>query len=71
VFCPSCRAEFREGFSPCESCDADLVEEKDLPPELAQATEEPDPEPEDEIDETKETRPERGKPFTAPTAEPR
>ena len=33
MFCPKCRAEFREGFSRCEGCEKDLVEEKDLPPE--------------------------------------
>ena len=26
MYCPSCRAEFREGFFRCEDCDADLVE---------------------------------------------
>ncbi len=33
MFCPRCRSEFREGFTRCRSCDCDLVEEKDLPPE--------------------------------------
>lgn len=33
MFCPKCRSEFREGFNRCESCDVDLVEEKDLPGE--------------------------------------
>ncbi len=35
MFCPQCRSEFREGFSRCQSCDVDLVEEKDLPFEEA------------------------------------
>ena len=26
MYCPSCRAEFREGFFRCEDCDIDLVE---------------------------------------------
>jgi hypothetical protein len=26
MYCPSCRAEFREGFFRCEDCDKDLVE---------------------------------------------
>jgi hypothetical protein len=26
MYCPSCRAEFREGFSRCEDCDTALVE---------------------------------------------
>lgn len=30
MYCPYCRAEFREGFFRCEDCDADLVEK--LPP---------------------------------------
>lgn len=25
MYCPSCRAEFREGFLRCEDCDKDLV----------------------------------------------
>lgn len=33
MFCPGCRAEFREGFTRCVTCDRDLVEEADLPPE--------------------------------------
>jgi ribosomal protein S16 len=31
MFCPKCRAEYREGFSHCADCDSDLVDE--LPPE--------------------------------------
>jgi len=31
VFCPNCRAEYREGFEICDDCDVGLVEE--LPPE--------------------------------------
>jgi len=27
MYCPSCRAEFREGFFRCEDCDRNLVEE--------------------------------------------
>ncbi|MGW8161561.1 MAG: putative signal transducing protein [Desulfobulbales bacterium] len=30
MYCPSCRAQFREGFFRCEDCDVKLVE--DLPP---------------------------------------
>ena len=26
MYCPSCRAEFREGFLRCEDCDVNLVE---------------------------------------------
>ncbi|MGW8286661.1 MAG: putative signal transducing protein [Desulfobulbales bacterium] len=26
MYCPSCRGEFREGFTRCEDCDEDLVE---------------------------------------------
>jgi hypothetical protein len=26
MYCPSCRAEYREGFFRCEDCDVDLVE---------------------------------------------
>ena len=26
MYCPSCRAEFREGFFRCEECDTSLVE---------------------------------------------
>ncbi|MCX5801305.1 MAG: DUF2007 domain-containing protein [Candidatus Eisenbacteria bacterium] len=31
MFCPECRAEYREGFLRCTDCDVDLVAE--LPPE--------------------------------------
>ena len=30
MFCPKCRAEYREGFSTCADCNVDLVD--DLPP---------------------------------------
>ena len=33
MYCPSCRAEFREGFFRCEDCDTVLVE--NLPEEKA------------------------------------
>lgn len=32
MFCPSCRGEFRAGFTRCRDCDVDLVEE--LPAEV-------------------------------------
>jgi len=31
MFCPKCRAEYREGLTVCSDCDSDLVDE--LPPE--------------------------------------
>ena len=31
MFCPECRAEYREGFNKCSDCNVDLVEQ--LPPE--------------------------------------
>jgi hypothetical protein len=31
VFCPACRAEYREGYKHCDQCDVDLV--ATLPPE--------------------------------------
>lgn len=34
MFCPECRAEYREGFTRCADCDVDLVAE--LPPAPAQ-----------------------------------
>ena len=34
MFCPSCRDEYREGFTHCAECGAELVEE--LPPEPAE-----------------------------------
>ena len=37
MYCPSCRAEFREGFLRCEDCDKDLVEtlpEESRPPQF-------------------------------------
>ena len=34
MFCPSCRDEYREGFTHCADCGAELVEE--LPPEPAE-----------------------------------
>jgi hypothetical protein len=35
MYCPSCRCEFRPGFTHCESCDRDLVESLDAVPEVA------------------------------------
>lgn len=35
MFCPKCRAEFREGFTRCSGCECDLVREEDLPPDPA------------------------------------
>lgn len=32
MFCPVCRDEFREGFTRCEDCDADLVIDLDMVP---------------------------------------
>ena len=40
MFCPKCKAEYREGFSRCADCDIDLV------PELS-----PEPEPSVEYEE--------------------
>jgi hypothetical protein len=31
MFCPLCKAEYREGFSRCENCHSDLVSSLDLP----------------------------------------
>ncbi len=39
MYCPSCRAEFREGFFRCEDCDVKLVEvlpEEEKPPGYTQ-----------------------------------
>ena len=34
MYCPSCKDEFRSGFTRCQSCDVDLVEDlSSLPPE--------------------------------------
>ncbi len=32
MFCPICKCEFRTGFTRCEGCDADLVEDLDASP---------------------------------------
>ncbi len=37
MFCPKCKAEYREGFSRCADCDVDLVPE--LPPEIEEIPE--------------------------------
>jgi hypothetical protein len=37
MFCPKCKAEYREGFIKCAGCNLDLVPE--LPPEQEQYTE--------------------------------
>ena len=34
MFCPICRAEYREGFYECTDCDVDLVEELEPLPEV-------------------------------------
>ena len=34
MFCPICRAEYREGFLECTDCDTDLVEELEPMPEI-------------------------------------
>ena len=39
MFCPKCKAEYREGFYRCADCDIDLVPE--LPPETEQLPEQP------------------------------
>jgi hypothetical protein len=41
MFCPNCRAEYREGFTRCADCDVPLT--AGLPPE---------PRPSDDVDET-------------------
>ena len=33
MFCPKCKAEYREGFSRCADCEIDLVPELPLEPE--------------------------------------
>ncbi len=33
MFCPKCKAEYREGFSTCADCDVDLVSELSPEPE--------------------------------------
>jgi hypothetical protein len=35
MFCPKCRAEFREEFTQCDECGVDLVREAPPEPELA------------------------------------
>ena len=34
MFCPKCRAEYREGFLECTDCDTDLVEVLEPEPEM-------------------------------------
>ena len=34
MFCPICRAEYREGFLECTDCDSDLVEKLGPMPEM-------------------------------------
>ena len=34
MYCPICRAEYREGFLECTDCDVDLVEELEPKPEM-------------------------------------
>ena len=34
MFCPKCRAEFREGFFECTDCDVDLVEKLEPLPKM-------------------------------------
>jgi len=34
MFCPVCRAEYREGFLECTDCDVDLVENLEPLPEM-------------------------------------
>ena len=36
MFCPICRAEYREGFLECTDCDTDLVEELEPMPEMVE-----------------------------------
>ena len=35
MFCPKCRAEYREGFLECSDCDVDLVEKLEPIPEMS------------------------------------
>ena len=35
MFCPKCRAEYREGFLECSDCDVDLVEKLAPMPEMS------------------------------------
>ncbi|MDH3391249.1 MAG: hypothetical protein OEL85_05585 [Desulfobulbaceae bacterium] len=35
MFCPKCRAEYREGFLECSDCDVDLVEKLSPIPEMS------------------------------------
>ena len=34
MFCPKCRAEYREGFLECSDCDVDLVEKLERQPKM-------------------------------------
>ena len=34
MYCPVCRAEYREGFFECTDCDVDLVEKLEPQPEI-------------------------------------
>jgi hypothetical protein len=34
MYCPVCRAEYREGFLECSDCDVDLVEELERMPKI-------------------------------------
>jgi hypothetical protein len=34
MFCPKCRAEYREGFLECSDCDVDLVEKLESMPKM-------------------------------------
>lgn len=41
MYCPKCRAEFREGFTFCENCGENLVNELPPEPERAERTQSP------------------------------